>query len=177
MQGNKSVSRPQAPRKETRKRRDHGFAWVRMIPTQRVEHKLEVCPECGKNLTGGWVQRTRELIEVPVVPVQVTEHVFVARVCTGCKRRQVPQVNLEGMVAGRQRLGSIWWSDLTLREEVRLPIRTVQWYLKTVHQLHLSVGGIVQILHPVAHRPRERWPRSWSECGNVAAGGEVVRLG
>ena len=51
-----------------------------MTPTQRVDHKLEACPDCGMNLTEGWVQRTREVIEVTEVPVQVTEHVFVARV-------------------------------------------------------------------------------------------------
>lgn len=153
MPGNKSSSRPRAPRKETRKRRDHGFTRVRMPPTQRVEHKLEVCPDCEMNLTGGWVKRTREVIEIPVVPVQVTEHVFVARVCTGCKRRQVPQVNLGGVVAGRQRLGINLVSLLvTLREEARLPVRTIQWYLKTLHQLHLSVGGIVQVLHRVARQ-------------------------
>jgi hypothetical protein len=105
MPGNKSSSRPRAPRKETRKRRDHGFARVRMTPTQQVEHRLEVCPDCGMNLTEGWVRRTREFIELPVVPVQVTERVFIARVCSGCKRRQVPGVNLGGVVEGRQRLG------------------------------------------------------------------------
>ncbi len=153
MPGNKSASRPPAPRKETRKRRDHGFARVRMTPTQQVERRLEVCPDCGVNLTGGWVQRTREVIEVPVVPVQVTEHLFIARVCTGCKRRQVPQVNLGDVVAGRQRLGINLVSLIaTLREEGRLPIRTIQWYLKTLHQLHLSVGGIVQVLHRVAQQ-------------------------
>ena len=30
----------------------------------------------------------------------------------------------------------------TLREEGRLPIRSVQWCLETVHQLRLSVGAI-----------------------------------
>jgi transposase len=157
MPGNKSSSRPRAPRKETRKRRDHGFARVRMTPTQQVEHRLEVCPDCGMNLTEGWVQRTREFIEVPVVPVQVTERVFIARVCSGCKRRQVPGVNLGGVVEGRQRLGLNLMSLLVTpilsgREEGRWPIRTIQWYLKTLHQLHLSVGGIVQVLHRVAQQ-------------------------
>ena len=41
---------------------------------------------------------------------------------------------------------------MTLREEGRLPIRTIQWYLKTVHQLHLSVGGIVQAIHGAAQQ-------------------------
>ncbi len=92
MPGNKSPSDRQAPKKETRKRRPHGFARVRMAPTHRVEHALAACPECGTGLVGGWVQRTREVIEIPVVPVQVTEHVFVARNCPLCERRQVPKV-------------------------------------------------------------------------------------
>jgi transposase len=151
MPGNKPSSGRQGPRKKTRKQRPHGFARMRMAPTQRVEHTLEVCPDCGTHLVGGWVQRTREVIEIPVVPVQVTEHVFVARVCPVCERRRVPKVALNGVVVGQQRWGvNLVSLMVTLREEARLPLRTIQWYLKTVHQLHLSVGGIVQVIHGAA---------------------------
>ena len=89
-----------------------------------------------------------------MAPVQVTEHVFVARICPVCERRQVPKVDLKRMVVGQQRFGVNLVSLLvTLREEGRLPIRTIQWYLKAVHQLHLSVGGIVQVIHRAAQRP------------------------
>ena len=40
----------------------------------------------------------------------------------------------------------------TLREEGRLPIRSVQWYLDTVHQLRRSVGAIVSAIHRTAQR-------------------------
>ena len=40
----------------------------------------------------------------------------------------------------------------TLREEGRLPIRSIQWYLDTVHQLRLSVGAIVSAIHQTAQR-------------------------
>jgi transposase len=153
MPGNKPSARQRSPRKEARKGRAHGFARVRMAPTQRVEHAVEVCPDCGTPLAGGWVQRTREVIEVPVVPVQVTEHVFIARVCPVCQRRRVPQVNLKGVVAGQQRFGvNLVSLIVTLREEGRLPLRTIQWYLQTVHQLQLSVGGIVRVIHGVAQQ-------------------------
>jgi len=153
MPGNKPASGRQASREKTRKRRPHGFARMRMAPTQRVEHVLEVCPDCEMRLAGGWVQRTRQVIEVPVVPVQVTEHVFVARICPLCERRQVPKVDLKGMVVGQQRLGvNLISLIVTLREEGRLPLRTIQWYLKTVHGLHLSVGGIVEAVHGAAQR-------------------------
>ena len=151
MPGNKPSSDPQAPRRRTRKRRLHGFARMRMAPTQRVEHAVDVCPDCGANLCGGWVQRRREVIELPMVPVQVTEHVFIARGCPVCGRRRVPKVALKGVVAGQQRLGlNLVSLMVTLREEGRLPIRTIQWYLQTVHQLQLSVGGIVQAIHMAA---------------------------
>ena len=41
-----------------------------------------------------------------------------------------------------------------LREEGRLPVRTIQWYLQTVHQLKLSVGAIVRVVHQVAQQAR-----------------------
>ena len=105
MPGNKPSSRSRPPRKGVRKRRDHGFARVRMAPTQWVEHAVEACPDCGTHLAGGWVQRTREVIEIPVAPVEVIEHVFIARVCPGCGRRHVPAVGLQGTVMGQQRFG------------------------------------------------------------------------
>jgi transposase len=153
MPGNKPSSTQGATRKATRKRRSQGFARQRMAPTQRVEHALAVCPDCGTQLCGGWVQRTREVIEIPLLPVQVTEHVFVARVCPVCARRRVPQVALGGLVVGQQRLGiNLVSLIVTLREAGRLPLRTIQWYLRTVHQLHLSVGGIVQVIHRAAQQ-------------------------
>ena len=153
MPGNKPPTDRQPPRKESHKQRPHGFARKRMEPTQRIKHAVAVCPDCGTHLAGGWVQRTREVIELPVVPIQVTEHVFVARICPVCERRRVPKVDLKGTVVGRQRLGiNLVSLIVTLREEGRLPIRTIQWYLGTMHQLHLSVGGIVQVIHGAAQR-------------------------
>ncbi len=35
-----------------------------------------------------------------------------------------------------------------------MPIRIIQWYLETVHQLHLSVGAIVQAVHGVARQAK-----------------------
>ena len=42
---------------------------------------------------------------------------------------------------GRRRFGvNLVSLIVTLREEGRLPVRSIQWYLQTVHQLELSVG-------------------------------------
>ena len=88
-----------------RKQRRHGFARPRMTPTHRVEHVVENCPDCGAHRSGGWTQRTREVIELPVVPVQVTEHVYIARTCPArtcpaCRRRCTPPAELDGVVLG-----------------------------------------------------------------------------
>ena len=63
-----------------------------MTPTHRVEHVrvehvIENCPDGGTHRSGGWTQRTREVIELPVVPAEVTEHVYIARTCPACRRR------------------------------------------------------------------------------------------
>ena len=110
---------------------------------------------------GGWVQRTREVIELPVVPVQVAEHVYMARTCPGCQRRCIPPAQLDGVVMGQQRLvvnpesssGQALISLIAmLREDARLPIGTIQRYLRTVHELHVSMGAIVDAVHRTARK-------------------------
>ena len=154
MPGLKPSSGRQPPaQQQPRKQRRHGFARPRMTPTHRVEHVMENCPDCGAHRSGGWTHRTREVIELPQVPAEVTEHVYVARICPGCRRRCLPPTQLDGVVMGKQRLGVNLLSLIaTLREEGRLPIRSVQWYLDTVHQLRLSVGAIVSAIHRTAQR-------------------------
>ena len=123
------------------------------LPPTGWEHVLDACLQCGTGLSGGWTQRTREVIDLPVVPVQVTEHVFIARTCPVCEKRRVPKVDLGGVALGKQRLGINLLSLMAaLREEGRLPFRTVQWYLSTVHQLRLSLGAIVRAIHQVARQ-------------------------
>ena len=110
---------------------------------------MENGPDCGTHLTGGWTQRTREVIELPVAPVQVTEHVYIARTCPArtcpaCRRRCTPPAGLDGVVLGRQRRGVNLLSLVaTLREEARMPFPTIQRYLDTVQQRRVSAGAIV----------------------------------
>ena len=103
---------------------------------------MENCPDCGTHLTGGWVQRTREVIELPVVfrckSPSMSSSPGPAQCVGGA---ECPPRNWDGTALGRQRLGVNLISRIaTLREEGRLPIRSIQWYLRTVHQLSLSVG-------------------------------------
>ena len=147
-----------------------------MAPTRRVDHALASCPECGAGLAGGWAQRTREVIELRQVPVQVTEHVFIARTCPVCERRRIPWADLGGAVLGKQRLGVNPLSLIAaLREEGRLPLRTIQWRLKTAHQLTLSLGAIAGAVRQVAQKaqPMAAGIRDRIRASPVARAGET----
>jgi hypothetical protein len=136
-----------------RKRRERGVGRARSAPTRSVVHAAERCPDCGTALSGGTVKRTREVIELVPGPAEVVEHVVLERRCPGCRRRVVPAVDLTDQVVGRQRLGiTLLALIVTLREAGRLPVGMIQWYLATVHAVHLSVGAIVAASHQVAAR-------------------------
>jgi hypothetical protein len=141
--------RPVPPKPRTP--RTQGFARPRALPTQTVDHALDQCPGCGTTLGGGSVKRTREVIELAPSPVQVIAHQFIERTCPLCRRRCTPSVDLGEQVVGQQRLGLGLVSRIvTLREVGRLPVRTIQWYLQTFHDLHLGLGTITSLSQRVA---------------------------
>jgi hypothetical protein len=142
-----------SPEPRPRQRRAHGYGRKRMAPTARQRHAFAACPRCAMALSGGTVKRTREVIEVVPGRVEVTEHVYVERRCPRCHGRWQPRPDLGGVVVGQGRLGVGLLSLIAvLREELRLPVERIKWYLDAVHGLHLSVGAIVGTLHTVAER-------------------------
>ncbi|MHB8646563.1 MAG: IS66 family transposase [Thermomicrobiales bacterium] len=151
MPGLKPAPAPRRPPKQPRKGRAQQFVRQRMAPTAQVIHAVDACPTCGMILTGGAVKRTREVIEVPLVPAVVTEHLYLERCCPHCHTRHTPAVDLGEAVVGKQRFGVGLVSLIaTLREEARLPVATIRWYLATVHAVSVSVGAIVGALQQVA---------------------------
>ncbi len=151
MPGLKPATGKERPPKQARKGREQPFVRHRMMPTAQVVHAVAHCPICGLALVGGSVKRTREVIEVPVAPAVVTEHVYLERCCPQCHTRHTPAVDLGEAVVGRQRFGVGLVSVIVaLREEGRLPVATIQWYLRTFHAVSVSVGAIVGALKQVA---------------------------
>jgi hypothetical protein len=62
-----------------------------------------------------------------------------------------PQLDLSDVVLGHHRVSLRLMSIIaTLREHCRLPIRAIQFYLRTFCRLTLSRGEIVRVLHTVA---------------------------
>ncbi len=151
MPGNKPVPTSPKPPKKTRKRRLHSFTRARSTPTATVIHAVDRCPACETRLLGGWVKRTREVIEIPRTPVVVTAHQFLERECPVCRIRVTPTDALVGVVAGKQRFGIGLVSLIaTLREDARLPFRGIQRLLATCYGLTVSVGSLVAAAARVA---------------------------
>jgi len=147
------ASQASEPAERPRKRRARGAGRKRMTPTRIERHALRSCPVCGTGLSGGTVKRTREVIELVPARIEVIEHQYLERRCGVCGKRWVPAPELSGHVQGRGRLGHGLTSVLVLlREEARMPVRTIQSLLQTLTGLHLSVGAIVAASQRVAER-------------------------
>jgi transposase len=142
---------PRAEPKPPRKKRDtrHNQARRREPPTQTVDHALERCPDCNYQLRGHSIDYTRQVIELPEpAPVEIIEHRIIKRFCPVCHRWRHPPLDLRGQVLGRSRIGVRLASLIGfLRTTLRLPLAAIRYYLRSVHQLTLSVGGLQEILH------------------------------
>lgn len=144
---------PRGGPKSPRKQRDTNFARKRGVPTRQVTHAAESCPSCGCALRGGSVKRHREVIELVVSPVEVTDHLLVERVCPQCEKAVTPTLGSADGVVGRHRFGSRLLALITLwHEGSRMTVRTIQEQMKTLFGVHVSLGAIEDALHTVSVR-------------------------
>ncbi len=146
--------KPSVKKKGSRKKRQKrakNFARKKDVPTQVINHAYQVCPDCGGKLYDGWLKSQRQVIDIPLTPVTITEHRVFEHWCGQCQKKVAPKVDLSDQVLGNHRVSLKLMSFMaTLREELRLPVRAVQTYLKIFHKLNLSEGEIVAVLHRVA---------------------------
>ncbi len=139
-------------KQEERRKRKENFTRHRDTPTKEVFHTFKTCPDCGGELGKPTVSYRRQIIDIPLTPAEISEHVVFKRWCFFCKKRVQPQVNLRETAVGKQRIGLQLMSIINLlKEECRQPLETIQSYLKIVHNLHLSQGSIVNMLHKTAN--------------------------
>src|SRR5215207_8673078 len=138
---------PKAKRKKRAPHHNHGRK--RMTPTRSVEHALERCPDCHYRLQGHSLDYSREVLELPEPqPIEVIEHRIIKRFCPHCRCWHSPKLDLRGVVLGQGRIGVRIASLIAyLRTSLRLPIRRIQAYLASLHQLLLSTGELVEVLH------------------------------
>lgn len=154
---------PEQGEERTRKKRDrrHNHGRQRMSRVdQTVEHAASSCPRCGTALTGGWVHRRVQLIDLPApVRALVTEHQVMARRCPHCRLRVLPPTPpvIPGRI-GRCRFGPRLLATVATWFTVdRLPGRLIQERLAREYELHLSHGGIIGLLHLVAQHGKEAY--------------------
>ena len=140
---------PKAKRRKRAPHHNHGRK--RMTPTRSIEHALEYCPDCHYRLQGHSLGYSREVLELPEPqPIEVIEHRVIKRFCPYCRRWHSPTLDLSGQVLGQGRVGVRIASVIAyLRTTLRLPIRRIQAYLGSMHQLFLSTGEVVELLHQV----------------------------
>jgi transposase len=146
-----NVVKPAEGEKKQRKKRaaQHNHARRREAPTVVVEHRIKHCPECASALGGISVARRRQVIELPPPPqIEVTEHVVYHGWCSACGKWREAPLDMSQEVLGQGRLGVKITSVIAyLRTVMRLPVRQIQAYLKTLHGLSISVGEIVEVSH------------------------------
>jgi hypothetical protein len=173
--------KPNRPKREgektSRKKRaaEHNTSRHRSEPTRIERHALERCPECQYELQGESVDYTREVIEIPPPQaVDVIEHQVVKRWCPCCKAWRSPQLDLKGQVFGQGRIGvRIAALVVYLRTKQRLPIRQIREYLRTLHNLELSIGEIVELTHTVRRELQPETEALWKEVrGSAVAHGD-----
>ena len=153
------AGRPEHPKKD-RKKRKKSFVRLRETPTEIVYHAPQTCPDCGRLLSDGTVKWYRQVIEIPVMPVRVIEHRFIARRCGYCGKMHVAKADLSDQVIGRHRVGMNLMSLIAyLSTAGRMTKRTIQGFLKAVYGLHLGLGEISEILHTVAGCGRDEMNR------------------
>lgn len=140
-----------AAERAQRKKRTQSFSRKRDIPTREVRHALQKCPDCGRTLSGGWIVSKRQTIEIPQTPIEITDHVLIARKCGVCGKVHIPKLGTADGVIGKQRVGPRLMSLIaTLAIAKRMPQRAIQKLLEGLYGVHISLGEITQILHKVA---------------------------
>jgi hypothetical protein len=142
--------------KRPRKRRAPVPGRRRETPDRRITYALDRCPHCAAALRRGRVVRRRQVIELPVPPVEVVEHVVLERRCPGCGARcRGAMPDLSGQVGAHRRVS--WRAAAlvaVLRTKLRLPMAQGQWLLAQLWGLRLSVGELCALLAEAARAAR-----------------------
>ncbi len=147
-------SKDEADKRPRRKRakEQNGARRREQNPTQTIQHRVEQCPACRYPLQHPQLARRRQVIELPPPqPVEVTEHQLYKSWCPRCAKWHQAHVDVSTQVIGQSRMGVRIASLIAyLRTCLRMPVRLIREYLRTMHKLLISTGEIVELLHRVA---------------------------
>ena len=110
---------------------------------QTVEHRAEICPECGGPLCQCAETRTRYIEDIPVIQPVVTEHVIHRDWCATCRKKVEPVVAdaLPNATLGNRVLVLGAWLHYALGNTLSQIVAVFNFHL----QLKISEGGLVQM--------------------------------
>lgn len=150
------ANRPERTKTE-RKPREKSFVRHTETATNTVVHSLKFCPKCNHEMPEGTDVRVRQVMDIPVTPVQTTNHVYKRQCCGYCKAQYVapadPSVSVGKNRFGVNLMSLIGW----LRFDSRLPIEGIQSLLRAHYKLKISVGEIVRICGVLANRSKSMY--------------------
>jgi transposase len=149
--------KPEGPPRE-RKKREENHARNLEKSTEEVVHSLERCPECNHLLADGWVARRRQVLDIPVAPYIVREHLVMGYRCGVCQKTHLAPCDLSDEVVGQRRISQRVMALVAyLRMECRLPLAGIQKLLEGLYGLRLSVGALSKLLQATAERGRAQY--------------------
>ena len=149
VKANKLTKEPGSPRKK----RTQSFARKSLPPTEVVCHAVELCPKCGRKLDGGWVKWRHQVVDIPICPADVIDHLFIERECGVCGKRCVPDSGLvlSDVVVGKKSIGVNLMSLIAHLNTVCLvPIAKIRLLLETLYGVSISKGEIAELLQSVS---------------------------
>ena len=118
------------------------------------------------------------MIDLPQVPLEITGHAYMARTRPGCRCRWVPPAQLEGVALGQQRLGINLLSLIAaLREEARLPFRTIQRYSEELQNCQARSRYSSHEWGMVSNRTPATCQQSSHSPASISAGNDARREG
>lgn len=139
--------------------RKDGFVRCLDVPTNIINHSVDRC-SCGECLSGGWIHRSRQVIDIPMMNIVVTEHVLIARKCGICGKVNIPSLADSGLYVGKSRFGINLMSLIcNLAISCRVPIRTIKKILSGLYKLNISTGEIVRIIQKVSEVGEENYDK------------------
>jgi transposase len=153
-----NVAKPKEKKVRKKRRPDQNGVRKRANPTQVVEHRIDTCPTCQGRLSTSVLARRRQVIELAPPPaVEVTEHHVYKGWCSFCRAWKQASLDVGEQVLGQGRLSSRIASLIAyLRSALRMPVRHIQSYLACLHELKVSVGEIVEVLHRIEAATRQQ---------------------
>jgi len=137
------ANRPERAPKERHKRApEHNGGRQRSTPTRIEEHAYARCPDCDYALRGHTIDRRREVIDLPLAPVEVVEHRVITRYCPVCQRWQAPPLDTDfyaaynGVLGRKQRFWAHLLRDLHALTEAHPADEEVRVWAEALYALY-----------------------------------------